>query len=140
MRLSKHVWIVVFAIVLALSGCGALVGSVPSTPTPFPTFSRLPSVTPAPPSPTIGPTRTPRPTATPQFLQGTVAIGANIRSGPDISFDVVSSIAAGDQVILQGQRDGWYQIETVAGIRGWMSGLVLEVPPSAPDILPVVSP
>lgn len=140
MPLSKYVWILIFAIFLALSGCGVLVGSLPPAPSPFPTFPRLPSVTPAPPSPTPGPTRTPRPTALPQFLEATVAVGANIRSGPDVSFDVVSSIAAENQVTLLGQRDGWYQIETVDGIVGWMSGLVLEVPPTAPALLPVVGP
>jgi N-acetylmuramoyl-L-alanine amidase len=69
-----------------------------------------------------------------------VAVGANVRSGPGLTFDVVGSVATGGQVLLRGQRDGWYQVTTPDGTEGWMAAQVLNLPPQAPTTVPTVIP
>ncbi len=127
-------------LLVLLYGCDAVVGALPPGPTPFPTFARLPSVTPEPLVPSPRPVSDPFPTATPRPLMGTVIVGANVRTGPGTNFTVIITIAAGNRVILRGQSEGWYQVVTPDGIEGWMSGDVLSVAPNTAANVPVVSP
>ncbi len=133
---------------VTLYGCEYITSALPPSPTPFPTMARLPSVTPVTPSPTMPPpTATPRPEERPQatpvptpVLEGMVAIDANVRTGPGVDFDVVTSLVAGSNVILVGQRDGWYQVSIPPdGPQGWMSAQVLEIAPAAVTAVPLVS-
>jgi len=123
-----------------MSGCDTIAGALPPQPTPFPTFARLATVTPVLSSPTPDPTSTPRASPTPAILEGTVAVGANVRSGPGLTFNVVGSVATGGQVLLRGRRDGWYQVTAPDGTEGWMSAQVLNLPPQAPTTVPTVIP
>ncbi len=127
-------------LLVLLYGCDAIAGTLPPGPTPFPTFARLPSVTPEPPTPSPGPFSDPFPTVTPRPLTGTVMVGANVRTGPGTNFAIITTIVAGHQVTLRGQSEGWYQVVTPDGIEGWMSESVLNVAPSTAANVPVVSP
>lgn len=130
-------------VLLLLSSCDYIRSALPPSPSPFPVLARLPTVTPMTPSPTPPPTRTPRPTpTTPPLpaLEGTVAVGANVRSGPSTDFPIVTSIVAGSSVTILGQSGTWYQIKTPEGVEGWMSALVLEVSPAVVTAIPTVVP
>lgn len=126
--------------VMSLCGCEAIAGALPPSPSPFPTLARLPSVTPAPPSPTPAPTLPPVSDPMPVALEVTVAVGANVRAGPGITFAIVGSVVAGGRVTLRGQRDGWYQVTTSEGTEGWMVADVLDLPPQAATLVPYVEP
>lgn len=127
-------------LLMLLYGCDAVAGALPPGPTPFPTFARLPTVTPEPPAPAPGPVSDPFPTVTPRPLTGTVIVGANVRTGPGINFTVITTIVAGNRVTLRGQSEGWYQVVTPDGTEGWMSGDVLSIAPNTAANVPVVSP
>lgn len=130
----------IILLLVLLYGCDAVAGALPPGPTPFPTFARLPTVTPEPPTPSPGLASDPFPTVTPRPLKGTVIVGANVRTGPGTNFTIITAIVAGNQVTLRGQSEGWYQVVTPDGIEGWMSGEVLSVAPSTAANVPVVSP
>jgi hypothetical protein len=135
-------WLVCL-VLLGLSGCDYIASALPPSPSPFPTLARLPSVTPITPSPTFPPTPTlppyPTATATPAVpMEGTVAVGANVRAAPDIDAEIVTSVVAGTDVTLLGQRDGWYQVTMTDGTEGWMSEQVLEVPFEVATAVPVL--
>lgn len=52
-------------------------------------------------------------------LTGTVITNGsnlNVRTGPGIGYDIISSLANGSQVNVIGENDGWYQIEFPADI------------------------
>lgn len=134
--------LIVFCVAMLLSSCDATAGALPPGPSPFPTLPRLPSVTPAPPNPSPEPTfpLTTVATITPVLLEGVVTIGANVRSGPGLTFAIIGNLAEGERVRLQAQSDGWYQIIQPDGTEGWMSSIVLDVPVEAPVIVPTVAP
>ena len=53
------------------------------------------------------------------ILTGTVTTNGsnlNVRTGPGIGYDIISSLANGSQIKLLGEKDGWYQIEFPADI------------------------
>jgi hypothetical protein len=130
---------------MLLAGCEYINSAMPPTPSPFPTVAQLPTVTPVTPSPEPPPTRTPRPTptttATPETaLEATIAVGANMRTGPSVDFEIITSLVADTDVTLRGQNNGWYKVVLTDGTEGWMSAQVLEVPPDAAAILPTVEP
>ena len=128
---------------LALLGaCADIAASLPARPTPVPTLARLPSVTPVTPRPTAPPTATPTrlPSPTPVALIGTVTTGANVRAGPGVEFAIVGVLGPGDEVTLEGRREGWYLISTASGLEGWMSSVVLEIDPATNAAVPEASP
>ncbi len=125
-----------------LGGCGAIASALPPRPSPFPTLARLPTVTPmlptAIPSPTLP---LPSPTATPIPLTGIVASEAvNVRAGPGVGFPVLLTLARNDEVTLQGQYDGWYQVLTPDRTLGWISAQVLDITPETAQAVPTVTP
>jgi uncharacterized protein YgiM (DUF1202 family) len=135
--------LLVLLLVLLIAGCEYITSAMPPTPSPFPTMARLPSVTPVTPSPTMQPSATPGPTVattpTPIVRAASVAIGANVRSGPDINFAVVTSLVAGTSITLTAQMNEWYRVTTPDGTEGWMSSLVVEAPPESPDVIPTLT-
>lgn len=139
LRMGRCTLLMLVAVV-GIAGCGTIAGALPPQPSPFPTFARLPSVTPVQPSPTPDLTALPRATPTPAILAGTAAVGANVRDGPGVTFTIIGSVVAGGQVILRGQRDGWYQVVTADGTEGWMAAEVLDVPARALTTLPTITP
>lgn len=53
------------------------------------------------------------------ILTGTVTTNGsnlNVRTGPGIGYDIISSLANGFQIKVLGEKDGWYQIEFPADI------------------------
>lgn len=147
---ARRPWALVGALVLlvwALSGCDYIMDALPPSPSPFPTLARLPSVTPVPPTATPLPTRVPRPSETPTpdvtptlpVLEGTVAVGANVRSGPGTDFRILTSLVVGTVVTIQGKtEDGWYSVVLEDGQAAWMFETVLEVPPDTAELVPPV--
>ena len=92
--------------------------------TTFPTASAAISPTP---SPSATPTGTPVPPtliATPQYIEGTLTIKVNVRSGPGTNFAALGQLNAGEkvQVILRDGTGEWYQIlyPSASGGRGWV--------------------
>ena len=52
-------------------------------------------------------------------MTGTVTTNGsnlNVRTGPGIGYDIISSLANGSQIKVLGEKDGWYQIEFPADI------------------------
>ena len=142
--LVKHVHLLLLILsALLLSGCNFLKDALPPTPSPYPTLARLPTVTPEPPTPTPAPTPTPRPvtpTPTPAPVKSTVIVGANMRTGPGLEFDILDVLSQGTIVTLNGKRGQWYRVITPNGNNGWMAGEVLNVTPDEAEIVPTVVP
>ncbi|HUS93595.1 MAG TPA: SH3 domain-containing protein [Patescibacteria group bacterium] len=91
--------------------------------------------------PVIGPVPAP-PTPTPPIAaSAVVATGAlNIRSGPDVAYNVVAVAPWGEHLALLGRNVGgtWVLVRNGAGVEGWSNGYYLHtsVPISS---LPIVS-
>lgn len=149
MFIRSHLGIVHFLFVVALLvavlglvGCSALTGALPPSPSPFPTLARLPSVTPMPPTAPPAPTRvaaSPTPEAAARSARVT-AFEANVRLGPGTTFAVVTIVGVGQEVVLRSQNQGWYEVTTPDGKRGWMAALVLDVDPDLAAAVPTVTP
>src|SRR5262245_45260561 len=98
-RVSTILCLLTIAATALLSGCAALAEIKLPRPSPVPTLARLPTVTPAPPTPTNPP---PPPTATPvpptptnEPIQAVVRVGANVRGGPGLTFEIVGTVIEG---------------------------------------------
>jgi len=50
------------------------------------------------------------------------ATSLNMRSGPGTSNPVVSTLPNGTELKILGDRDGWLEVQTPDGQRGWVSG------------------
>lgn len=126
----------------ALAACADVAASLPARPSPVPTLARLPSVTPVTPRPTAPPTATPGivGTPTPMPLRGLVATNANVRAGPGVDFAIVGVLDAGAAVELQARDGEWYQVSGPGEVRGWMSGVVLEIDPATNAAVPQAAP
>ena len=127
---------------VALAACADVAASLPARPTPVPTLARLPSVTPVTPRPTAPPTAEPVVvgTPTPAPLRGSVATNANVRAGPGVEFAIVGVLDAGALVVLESREGEWYQISGPNEVRGWMSGVVLEIDPATNAAVPQAAP
>ncbi|NTV63113.1 MAG: SH3 domain-containing protein [Oscillochloris sp.] len=115
-------------VALGLSGCGNLAAALPTSPSPFPTMARLPSVTPVTPSPPPSATPARTPTVTPAAPSVQVMVEANVRSGPGLDFAVIAVLPTGSSITLQRREGEWYLIQSVDGAQGWMSGQILDLP------------
>ncbi|WP_141508728.1 SH3 domain-containing protein [Candidatus Chloroploca asiatica] len=127
-------------LLLFASSCGDLAAALPERPTPVPTLARLPSVTPVTPSPTPSVTPLPTLTPTPLPLRGTVAVTANVRSGPGTDFTPVGVFEAGAPVILVSRNGDWFEIIGPGELRGWMFLQVLEIDPTTAAAVPESDP
>lgn len=137
-----------------LAGCslGSL-GAPAPTYTPLPTYTPFPTFTPPPtatatflPSPTEAPqetptsvdasTATPFPTPTPSQLQAVLAFGSNLREGPGTGFDPITSLDAGETLILLGRdlNGSWVFVQTSIGEQGWVAVRQLQGPVDVPRI------
>src|SRR5262249_1977142 len=132
--------LIMLAAILLLTGCAALAEIELPRPTAVPTLARLPSVTSVPPTATnlpATPTSTPLPpTPTSEPVMATVRVGANVRSGPGLSFDVVGTVQEGAEVTLLSVSNDWYQIRYSDTLSGWMLNEVLVVPEDAAPLIP----
>ncbi|MEI8166712.1 MAG: SH3 domain-containing protein [Chloroflexales bacterium] len=128
--------------ITGLGACGDLTSALPERPTPVPTLARLPSVTPVTPSATRPPTTTPVPAVTPTAtaLSATVALVANVRAGPGLTFAIVGSFDAGTVVNLRQRRVDWFEVSGPNGVVGWMFGQVLEIDPDTKAVVPISAP
>lgn len=96
---------------------------VPPTPTPLP-----PTATPTSDIPTATPTATVAPvTATPTVPAQPVAVAigeVNVRSGPGLTYAVISDMVPGEAALLIGRNQGgdWWQIQREDGSTGWVLG------------------
>ena len=133
--------LVVGSLLLSLGACGDLASALPPRPSPVPTLARLPSVTPATPSATRPPAP-PTPIVTPTTvpLSVLVAIAANVRAGPGLTFAVVGGFDAGTLVRLQRQHTGWFQVIGPEELTGWVFGQVLELDPATEAAVPTDTP
>lgn len=121
----------------ALAACEYIDSALPPTPSPFPTLSRLPSVTPVTPSPTLPPTATAVATAEPELI-GLVVVDANVRAGPGLDFEIINVMLAGSTVLLQERTDtNWFRVVLPDGTAGWMFEQVLDVPPETFEQVPL---
>jgi len=137
-----------------LAGCslGSL-GAPAPTYTPLPTYTPFPTFTPPPtatatflPPPTEVPqetptsvdssTATPFPTPTPSQLQAVLAFGSNLREGPGTGFDPITSLDAGESLILLGRdlNGSWVFVQTSIGEQGWVAVRQLQGPVDVPRI------
>jgi hypothetical protein len=132
----------IFAASMLFVGCSDLSLALPPSPSPVPTLSRLPTVTPMRPTATARPTTAPVPsiTAEPERLLAIVIVNANVRSGPGTEFAVVGRVPSGERVNLRGRNAGWFEVETAAGVVGWMSDQVMQIDPAVSDGVPQVQP
>src|SRR5262245_39931427 len=100
------------------------------TRTPLPTFTYTPTLTSVPPTETLSPT----PTLTPT-VSGIVAWlqPVNVREGPDVNFNILTSINPGTGVIVIGQNpEGtWLNVRLEDGREGWMSSRLVRIEPTA---------
>ena len=133
--------LVVGSLLLSLGACGDLASALPPRPSPVPTLARLPSVTPATPSATRPPAP-PTPIVTPTTvpLSVLVAIAANVRAGPGLTFAVVGGFDAGTLVHLQRQHTGWFHVIGPGELTGWVFGQVLELDPATEAAVPTDTP
>jgi uncharacterized protein YgiM (DUF1202 family) len=67
-------------------------------------------------------------------------VEANVRRGPGTSFQIITVVPKGTEVVLEGQRANWYMVRLSDGQSGWMSATVLEVAPDVAALVPVVAP
>ncbi len=109
-----------------------------NTATPQPTATMKPSATLVA---TLVATFTPiRPTETAvPLLKAVVAVpNLNVRSGPGIAYELLGTIAEGEQVELTGRisDSSWWQICCVNGEPGWVIGEAIEIPEGAETIVP----
>ena len=126
-----------------LTSCAAVADVQLPRFTPVPTLERLPSVTPPLPTATDQP---PLPTLVPTLAATAVPVlarvqsGANVRSGPGTTFEIVGVVAAGKQVALLGVADDWYKVRTANDVTGWMFGGTLTLPEGAETSVPHIQP
>lgn len=91
--------------------------------TPNLRVTRLPTPTPSP-TPTFTSTPTPTPTPTLVRKATVVADTLNVRSGPSISYGIVSKVSKGTVLTILSQsndRCDWLEIQS-GGLIGWISG------------------
>jgi hypothetical protein len=90
------------------------------------------------PMPILIPTPTPAPIGEP-FLTVHSSEGANIRSMPDLTADVVTIVVDGTIIPVVGRTkdNQWYLIRISSDVSGWISALVVEVTGES-EIIPVV--
>lgn len=145
-RQTPGQWLAAGWLVIALSGCGSL-GDAAFLPqiSPVPTLPRLPTVTPAPPTPrpTAVPTAvptTPQAAPTPVPIFGVVAISANVRAGPGVDFAIIGFQEQGGQVELLSESAGWYEIRLPDNARGWIAGQLLVIDEAALQAVPTTTP
>lgn len=106
----------------------------PDEMTPEPTKELIPEATPTPeatpeqqatptaeptPEPTPQPTPEPTPTPEPEPIWRTVKQSGNLRTGPGDAYDLIMTISAGNDVLVYGQENGWYDCE-YNGARGYL--------------------
>ncbi len=81
-------------------------------------------------TPTGDPTATPEPAATPNGPYIKAEQGANVRSGPDTTFDQVGQLAAGSTTLVIGKTvaEDWWQINFPRGSENtaWVTARVVE--------------
>jgi uncharacterized protein YgiM (DUF1202 family) len=51
----------------------------------------------------------------------------------------VTSILAGRNVTIEGQRDGWYKVILPDETEGWMSVQVIEIEPAIATVVPTIN-
>lgn len=144
-------------VVVAPTKTPTLTPTVVQSPTTLPTKMAVASTTPIPtntatpqPTATLKPAATLVPTFTPilptetavPLLKAVVVVpNLNVRSGPGIAYELLGTIAEGQQVELMGRiSDGsWWLICCVNGEPGWVIGEAIEIPEGAETIVPRVA-
>ena len=64
-----------------------------------------------------------------QVPQGTVTASVlNVRQGAGTSFGVVGQLRQGDSVTLLDERKDWLQVQTAAGVTGWVAAKYVKFP------------
>lgn len=66
----------------------------------------------------------PTPSAAPASNKGSVVVlidGLNLRKEPKTDSPTLGGLKEGDKLILIGQAEGWYEVQTTDGSRGWVS-------------------
>jgi hypothetical protein len=69
-------------------------------------------------------------------MQATLAFGANLRSGPGTTFDVIDALNAGEllQIVGRDVSGGWLLVRTLTGQEGWVAVTQLAPPIDIPRI------
>ncbi len=52
----------------------------------------------------------------------------NVRSGPNINYEVLGRLGKGDTVVVMGSRYGWKEVELPPGYKGWVHSDYVELP------------
>lgn len=93
------------------------------SPSPLPSLSETPILSPTPLPPTL--------TATPILIDGTLTIKVNVRSGPGTAYNTLGQLDAGAkvQVTARDSQGAWYQILYPAASqgRGWVASQYVTV-------------
>ena len=113
-------------------------------PTPTPTSTAIPTDTPTlTPTPTATPTNTPTPTSTPAIPDAVVVAHVNLRSGPGIVYDIISTLRPNQVLTVTGRiADAtWLQVNTDQMQEGWVVNRADLVTLNLPtERIPIVSP
>ncbi len=100
-----------------------------TSPTPLPTRTYTPTVTPIPPTAT----NTFTPTATEPVIGSVNSLQTvNIREGPGTEFSAIEALVPGTgvEVIGQNTEGTWYEVLLESGERGWISAALLRLQPT----------
>lgn len=151
--------LILIVLAVAVTGCSAVSPTEAPTQTPYPTYTPQPTYTPFPTATATflpSPTPSPEPSATPtadgtsegtraapttssaggQGVQATLAFGSNLREGPGVVFDAITSLDAGDTLTILGRDTSglWVYIRTSTGQEGWLAVRQLQGPVDIPRI------
>lgn len=110
-----------------------LTATIAPTSTDLPTFTPTATLTEIPPTATD----TLTPTLTPTVFGIVSAVNRiNVRTGPDVTSDLLTSLPAGEGVQIIGQNsDGsWYNVRLDDGREGWMASRFIRVEPSSTPV------
>ena len=75
-----------------------------------------------------------------QAPRGTVTTSVlNIRQGAGTNFTVVGQLRQGESVTLLDERGDWLQVQTAAGVTGWVAARYVKFPSLSMDAQPTAS-
>lgn len=93
------------------------------------------------PSPAPSPSPAPLPAPTVNQQAGTVTLAAlPLRSGPDVTFNAITTLPINSQVTILQTQGKWHQVRTAAGQTGWVFAQHVTLNPATPQPVPNPAP
>lgn len=62
----------------------------------------------------------PQPVVLPPQMVSVAAPVVNIRSGPGMKNNVITTVKEGDELELLGKKDNWFNVRLSSGVEGWI--------------------